>query len=59
MVDEEDKPLDQQIKAETTDLEKRSKQTRVMGVPLAQIIFGGIVLDLCVTELHSTARKFD
>jgi len=52
MAEEEKKPLYQQIKeaelaklkAETADLEKRSKQARVMGVPLAQIIFGGIVV---------------
>ena len=52
MAEEKDKPLDQQIKeaelaklkAETADLEKRSKQARVMGVPLVQIIFGGIVV---------------
>jgi len=52
MAEEKDKPLDRQIKeaelaklkAETTDLEKRSKQARVMGVPLVQILFGGIVV---------------
>ena len=41
MAEEKDKPLDQQIKeaelaklkAETADVEKRSKQARVMGVP--------------------------
>ena len=52
MAEEKDKPLDQQIKeaelaklkAETADLEKRSKQARVMGVPIVQIIFGGIVV---------------
>ena len=45
MAEEKDKPLDQQIKeaelaklkAETADVEKRSKQARVMGVPLVQI----------------------
>ena len=52
MAEEKDKPLDQQIKeaelaklkAETADVEKRSKQARVMGVPIVQIIFGGIVV---------------
>ena len=52
MAKEEKKPLDQQtkeaelakLKAETADLEKRSKQARVMGVPLVQIMFGGIVV---------------
>lgn len=52
MAEEKDKSLDQQIKeaelaklnAETADLEKRSKQARVMGVPIVQIIFGGIVV---------------
>ena len=52
MAEEEKKPLDQQIKeaelaklkAETVDVEKHSKQVRVMGVPLVQILFGGIVV---------------
>ncbi len=52
MAEEKDKPLDQQIneaelaklKAETAEVEKRSKQARVMGVPIVQIIFGGIVV---------------
>ena len=52
MAEEKDKSLDQQIKeaelaklkAETADLEKHSKQARVMGVPIVQIIFGGIVV---------------
>ncbi len=52
MAEEKEKSLDQQIKeaelaklkAETADVEKSSKQARVMGVPIVQIIFGGIVV---------------
>ena len=52
MAEEKEKSLDQQIKeaelaklkAETADVEKHSKQVRVMGVPLVQILFGGIVV---------------
>ncbi len=48
MAEEKERSLDQQIKeaelaklkAETADIEKQSKQARVMGVPIVQIIFG-------------------
>ena len=47
MAEKKEKSLNQQIKeaelaklkAETADVEKRGKQARSMGVPLAQIIF--------------------
>lgn len=34
----------EKLKKETAEVEKRLKQSRVMGVPLVQIIFGGIVV---------------
>ncbi len=52
MTEKKEKSLDQQIKeaqlaklkAETADVEKHGKQARVMGVPIVQILFGGIVV---------------
>lgn len=52
MKEKKDKSLDDlikeaelaKLKAETAEVEKRSKQIRVMGVPIVQIIFGGIVV---------------
>ena len=32
------------VKAETAEIERRSRQVRVFGVPIVQIIFGGIVV---------------
>ncbi len=52
MPENEEKSLDHQIKeaelaklkAETEEIEMRSREVRVLGVPLVQVIFGGIVV---------------
>ncbi len=78
MNDENKKSLDERIKeadlaklkAETADVEKHSKQFRVMGVPLVQIIFGGIVVGFILlsyiqpivtldTDLASKKSEYD
>jgi len=78
MNEENDKSLEDQlkeaqlekIKAETADVRKRLKQVRVLGVPLVQIIFGGIVVGFILlsyiqpivtldTDLASKKSEYD
>lgn len=52
MPENEDKSIDDQIKeaelaklkAEAKEIERRGRQVRILGVPLVQVIFGGIVV---------------